>query len=153
MITTPPGGIPEDRPSAVLMNGGNDHQAYFVNFRYTAQGPALVVDANVPATAAAGNGSFHLYGLTNEVVAGTDSQIALTAVRYQAASGMIGLTWRSTPGRFYTIAGSLDLDHWVPLFNAAASAADETAFDFALAPFFPEGRPDTYFLRVEERAP
>jgi hypothetical protein len=71
----------EDRPSQVL-GGGSDHDAYYVNYRYTAQGSDLLIDAAV--VGAAPSGSFHMYALTNEVVP-EPSSLALIG------SGMLGM--------------------------------------------------------------
>ncbi|MES2705995.1 MAG: PEP-CTERM sorting domain-containing protein [Verrucomicrobiota bacterium] len=59
--------ILEDRPGTVL-GTGNVHQAYYINYRFTAQTTSLDIIAAVPAGAAADSGSFHIYGLTNQVV-------------------------------------------------------------------------------------
>ncbi|GHC48740.1 hypothetical protein GCM10007100_13340 [Roseibacillus persicicus] len=59
-----------DRPSKVL-GFGNDDEAYFISYSYTAEGSDLVVEAPMPLGANAGTGGFdtlHLYGLTNELV-------------------------------------------------------------------------------------
>ncbi len=58
----------EDRPGTVL-GTGNDHHAYYVNYNYTAQASELTITAAVPDNGAADSGSFHLYGLTNQVAA------------------------------------------------------------------------------------
>ena len=58
---------PEDRPGTVL-GTGNQHQAYYVNYRYTAQGTNLLINTAVPAGAVLDSGSFHLYALSNQVV-------------------------------------------------------------------------------------
>ena len=42
----------------------NNHSAYYINYRYTAQGPTMTLDA---AVATGGGGSFHMYALTNQV--------------------------------------------------------------------------------------
>jgi len=60
------GGL-EDRPGTVL-GTGNQHEAYYVNYRFTAQGTDLLINAAVPGSAPAGSGSFHLYALSNQVV-------------------------------------------------------------------------------------
>lgn len=60
-------GGPEDRPGQIL-GTNNDHQAYYVNYRFQAQGETLVINAAVPGDAPANSGSFHLYALTNQVV-------------------------------------------------------------------------------------
>ena len=78
----------EDRPGDVL-GTGNQHHAYFVNYRYTAQGNSLLINAAVPATAPVDSGSFHMYGLTNQVVPepGTAASLAL-------ALGLVGMIRR-----------------------------------------------------------
>jgi hypothetical protein len=77
---------PEDRPGDIL-GTGNQQQAYFVNYRYTAQNDSLVITAAVPDTAPANSGSFHLYALTNQVV-------PEPGVATFLAAGLIGLLWR-----------------------------------------------------------
>jgi hypothetical protein len=61
------GIAPEDRPSLVL-GGGNDHQAYYVNYQYTALATQLDISAQVAAAGGAGSGSFHMYALSNQVI-------------------------------------------------------------------------------------
>lgn len=58
---------PEDRPQLVLGSGTVD-QAYFVNYRFTAQAAELAINAAVPAGADPASGSFHMYALSNQVV-------------------------------------------------------------------------------------
>ena len=57
----------EDRPGTEL-GTGNEHQAFFLNYQFAAQGSDLVINAAVPATAVENSGSFHLYALTTQVV-------------------------------------------------------------------------------------
>jgi hypothetical protein len=87
-IASPAGGAPEDRPSLVLGAGSNDHFAYYVSYNYlpSASGE-LIIDANVPGTAPANSGSFHMYGLTNAVIP-EPSSIALIGL------GFLGLLRR-----------------------------------------------------------
>jgi len=54
----------EDRPQNPPINLAL-HNAYYINYRFTAQGTSLVIDAEV---AAGGNGSFHMYGMSNQVI-------------------------------------------------------------------------------------
>lgn len=68
--------ILEDRPGDVLGTGNVD-QAYYINYRFTSQGTSLDINATVPATAAANSGSFHVYGLTNQVVPEPASTLSL----------------------------------------------------------------------------
>jgi hypothetical protein len=78
---------PEDRPGDVL-GTGNQQQAYFVNYRYTAQGTTLDINTAVPAGAAVDSGSFHLYGLTNQVVPEPGTTLCL------ALAGLAGIVRR-----------------------------------------------------------
>ena len=55
--------ISEDQP--IAHGYANNHNAYYINYRFTAQGSTLVLDTTV---AAGGGGSFHMYGLTNQFV-------------------------------------------------------------------------------------
>lgn len=80
----PAAASPEDRPGTVL-GTGNQHQAYYVNYRYTALTPNLVISAVVPATAPAGSGSFHMFAVTNQVI-----PEPCTAVSLALALGLLG---------------------------------------------------------------
>ena len=75
---------PEDRPGDVL-GTGNQHQAYYVNYRYTALATNLAINTAVPAGAAVDSGSFHMYALTNQVV-----PEPTTAASLALALGVIG---------------------------------------------------------------
>jgi fibronectin-binding autotransporter adhesin len=57
----------QDRPGNVLGTGNQD-QAYYINYRFTAQGTDLVINMAVPPTAPFNSGSYHMYALTNQVV-------------------------------------------------------------------------------------
>lgn len=68
--------ILEDRPGTMLETG-NDDQAYYINYRFTAQATSLEISAGVPADAAFDSGSFHFYGLTNQAVPEPASSLGL----------------------------------------------------------------------------
>ncbi len=150
-VASPEGGAPEDLPGDVLMNGGNNHQAYYVNFRYTAQGTELVIDTNVPAGAAANNGSFHMYGLSNQLAAaGAPTDFAITAVS-RAGDGSVTLTWNSEDGAQYGVDFSTALTPegepggWQELTDSVASQGASTTFVDTVAG--PAGAP-TLLYRV-----
>ncbi len=77
-VVSPLGGLLQDRVPTFLAGGGQ-HQACFLNFRYTAQSPSLTIRAAIPSGAPAASGSFHFYGLSNEVVPDTYSLWATAA--------------------------------------------------------------------------
>lgn len=62
-----PFSLMEDNPGTVL-GTGNINQAYYLNYRFTAQTTSLVLTATVPTGAPANSGSFHIYGITNQAV-------------------------------------------------------------------------------------
>lgn len=72
------GVVPEDRPSLAL-GSGDDQQAYFVNYRFTAQTSQLDVVAQVAAIGGANSGSAHLYALSNQEVIPEPSTSLLVA--------------------------------------------------------------------------
>jgi hypothetical protein len=57
---------PEDRPGTVL-GTGDELSAYYLSYTYTAQAEQLVLNAAVGSDEA-NSGSFHMYGLSNQVV-------------------------------------------------------------------------------------
>jgi hypothetical protein len=67
---------PEDRPGTVL-GTNNQHQAFYVNYRYTALATTLVIDATVAAAGGVDSGSFHLYALSNQVIPEPSTAAAL----------------------------------------------------------------------------
>lgn len=69
--------ILEDRPGSVL-GTGNVNQAYYINYRFTAQGTSLDINAVVPPGSSNDSGSFHIYGLSNQVVPEPASAMVLS---------------------------------------------------------------------------
>ncbi|MEN8772993.1 MAG: PEP-CTERM sorting domain-containing protein [Akkermansiaceae bacterium] len=72
------GIVPEDRPSLAL-GGGNDQQAYYLNYQFTAQATQLDIEAAV-APGIANSGSAHMYALSNHVAVPEPSAIALAGL-------------------------------------------------------------------------
>ncbi|MGI9243557.1 MAG: PEP-CTERM sorting domain-containing protein [Verrucomicrobiales bacterium] len=70
------GTVPQDRPSLVL-GGGNDMQAYFVSYAFTAQATQLDIAAQVAAIGGGNSGSMHMYALSNQVVIPEPSSLGL----------------------------------------------------------------------------
>lgn len=78
---------PQDRPGTVL-GTGNQHQAFYVNYRFTAQGTDLVINTTVSASGGVGSGSYHMYALTNQVIPEPATALCL------ALAGFVGITRR-----------------------------------------------------------
>ncbi|MEZ5324114.1 MAG: hypothetical protein R3F19_03520 [Verrucomicrobiales bacterium] len=94
-------GLPEDRTGTVL-GTDNEQDVLYVSYIYTAQSDSLTVNAQVPASAPANSGSFHLYALTNQTsVARTP--FSITDISREAATGSVSLTFSSTIGKVYAI--------------------------------------------------
>lgn len=81
------GTVPEDRPSLAL-GGGNDQQAYYVNYQFTAQAEQLDITAAVSASGGANSGSAHMYALSNQLVVPEPSSIILLSF------GLLGILRR-----------------------------------------------------------
>lgn len=81
------GTAPEDRPSLVL-GAGNDQQAYYVNYNFTAQATQLDISAQVAAAGGANSGSLHMYALSNQLVIPEPSSLGLLGI------GLFGLLRR-----------------------------------------------------------
>ena len=67
--------VAEDRPGTVL-GTGDELSAYYLSYVYTAQQDSLMINAAVGSDEA-NSGSFHLYGLSNQVVPEPSSVVLL----------------------------------------------------------------------------
>lgn len=79
-------GLLQDRPGTVL-GSGNQHEAYYLSYVFTAQGTQLTINAAVPAGAPFNSGSYHMYALTNQVVPEPAAAALLAAVAALAGAG------------------------------------------------------------------
>jgi len=102
-------GLYEDRAD-VMLESGNIHDAYYLSFDYVAQGTTLVVDAEIPASNRFVNdsGSFHLYGLTNEVVAPPSTDLKIVSVT-RNGTGQVIINFTGAPDTEYDVTKSPDL--------------------------------------------
>ena len=148
-IVQPFGALPEDRPG-VITRTGNDHDAYFLNFNYTAQGTELVIDANLHPCNPAVSGSNHLYALTNEVSTNPlASGITITDSTF-AASGVYVIAFQARPDRTYRVTRSANLSD--PFEEFSPSLAVTTDFNGAGQAIIPANQVSgtSYFYRIEE---
>jgi len=142
----PYGALPEDRPGA-LTGTGNHHEAYYLNFNYTAQTTELTIEANIAECNPAANGSFHLYGLTNEVSTGSADLVITNTLITPAGQFAIGFQGR--PSTTYQITKSPDLvTPFVALDTPLSVTTDVTGAGQAVLPV-QETSEQKYFFRVE----
>jgi hypothetical protein len=131
---TPDGGAPEDRPGDVI-GTGNQQDAYYLSYTYTAETTELSIRCEVPSTAPGNSGSFHLYALTNQV-ASAPAELAITEVTYdpQGDPPSVTLTFVSKPGANYSVDFSTGLteagqpDGWSEINDSVESQGTETVF-------------------------
>ena len=142
----PYGALPVDRPGA-LTGTGNHHEAYYLNFNYTAQTTELTIEANIAECNPAANGSFHLYGLTNEVSTGSADLVITNTLITPAGQFAIGFQGR--PSTTYQITKSPDLvTPFVALDTPLSVTTDVTGAGQAVLPV-QETSEKKYFFRVE----
>lgn len=104
--------VPTDRP-LFMPPLALPHEAWYIAYKYVAEGDSLVLRALVPTGAVTNSGSYHLYGLSNQetdAVTPPAADIRVTTVSYQATpSPSFTLTFTSTAGRNYTLETSSSL--------------------------------------------
>lgn len=106
-VEMPFGALMADRPGTVL-NTGNVHTGYYLSFTYTSEGSDLVVTAKVPDSAVGASGSFHMYGLTNEVVPPPAGGLAITGVSRDGLGNLV-IDFTGLPETTYNVTKSPDL--------------------------------------------
>jgi hypothetical protein len=119
----------EDRPGIVLGNGNNE-SAYYISYTYVAQSTTLTMEATIP-NVSSGNGSFHLYGLTNRVTSPPPPLEFNSVVRSPNVLPATGfrttLDIKTRPGRTYGVYFSTDLVTWLELTDSLSAAATGTS--------------------------
>ena len=106
-IDHPFGAFLADRPGIVL-NNGNDDSAYYISYTYVAEATELVVEAPIHTSAAAASGSFHMYGMTNEVVGPPSTELKITSVT-RTPGGDIVINFTGAAATQYDVTKSADL--------------------------------------------
>ncbi len=106
-VAMPFGALATDRPGIVLEND-NNNSAYYVSYDYVAAAPELILKAAVPISAPAASGSFHLYGLTNELTSTPSPEFRITGFT-RAPSGEITLDFIGAPSSAFVVTKSPDL--------------------------------------------
>jgi hypothetical protein len=144
----PFGALVTDRPGIVLNNGNND-SAYYLSYTYTAEGTSLTILATTPTNAANASGSFHFYGLTNEVVPEPAGTLVVTGVN-RDASGNIIIDFTGTPDTTYAVTKSPDLSTpFGPLTEPMTATTNAGGIGQATVPSTEASEPSEFY-RIEE---
>jgi hypothetical protein len=99
-VMVPFGALAEDRPG-IILETGNDLDAYYSNYQYTAQATELQIEAGIHPGALGASGSFHLNGLTNEVATFSgDPVITNTLI---LGSGDFAMGFHASPSTNYQL--------------------------------------------------
>ncbi|MCW1887298.1 thrombospondin type 3 repeat-containing protein [Luteolibacter flavescens] len=145
-VVTPYQGLGADRPD-VMLSGGSVHQAYYLSYRYRAQGTSLTVDAVVPPGSIPGSGGYQLYALTNEVVDMT--VLAITGVR-KDAEGNVVIDFTGSSSTTYRVTRSPDLaTPFGPLALPLTATTNSAGVGQAIVPAS-EASEDKEFYRIED---
>jgi hypothetical protein len=106
-VEQPFGALLADRPGIVL-NNGNDDSAYYVSYTYVAEATDLIVEAPIHTSAIVASGSFHMYGLTNEVVGPPSTELKITSVT-RTPTGDIVINFTGAADTEFDVTKSPDL--------------------------------------------
>jgi hypothetical protein len=143
-------GLYEDRAD-IMLETGNLHDAYYLSFDYVAQGPTLVIDAEIPANNLFINdsGSFHLYGLTNELTSEPSPVLAITGAS-RSPLGDIIINFTGEPNTIYNVTKSPDLTTpFGPLTTPLTATTNGSGLGQATIPAS-EASEAREFYRIEE---
>ena len=147
----PFGALLADRPH-VIFDNSNPDAAYYVSFTYTAQSTEMEIRAAIPLSESAdneGTGGLHLYGLTNEDLAGgTPASLKVTAVS-RNGSGQIVVSFTGAASTSYQVTKSSNLaGAFVPLTIPLTATTDAGGIGQAIIPAS-EASEAKEFYRIE----
>ena len=146
-VEMPFGALLEDRPGTVL-NNGNQDSAYYLSYTYVAETTDLVIKTSVHPSVPLIGGSFHLYGLTNEVAA-PGSSLATTGVSRDALRNFI-IDFLGEPSTTYKVTKSPDLIvPFGPLTTPLTATTSPSGFGRAIVPAS-EASEAKEFYRIEK---
>jgi hypothetical protein len=147
-IDIPFGSLVTDRPGVVL-NNGNDHSAYYVCYTYVAEATDLMIKATVPIGSLPASGSFHLYGLTNEVIPEVSTDLLVTGTSRDASNNFI-INYKGAASTTYNVTKSPDLlTPFGPLTIPLTTTTDAAGVGQAIIPAT-ETTEAREFYRIEE---
>lgn len=144
----PFGSLVTDRPGVVL-NNGNDHSAYYVCYTYVAEATDLMIKASVPLGSLPASGSFHLYGLTNEIIPEVSTDLIVTGINRDASNNFI-INYKGAASTTYNVTKSPDLSTpFGPLTIPLTTTTDAAGVGQAIIPST-ETTEAKEFYRIEE---
>ena len=129
---------PEEWPAALP----NRDSAWYLSYRYTADASgtlAIRFEVQPSGVVQGVPGSFHLYGLTNQV-ASSPTPLEITDIRYDAGTSSLSIVFNSQPGANYAVDYSTTLEEgdWQELDDGIiAEGIETTVVDNFLIPNLP----------------
>jgi hypothetical protein len=126
--------ILEDRPGTMLGNG-NDNSAYYISYTYVAQSDTMTVETTV-SNVSSGDGSFHMYGLTNRE-ASLPPPLDFASVVRAPDGASVTLNITSRPGRVYAVDFSTNHVSWIELTDSVPSTGLVTTYIDTIASNLP----------------
>ncbi len=105
---TPFKGFYEDQPG-IMLGAGTVNDAYYLSYDYVADSTTMAIETMVPASNrfTTDSGSFHLYGLTNEVAGAAPTSLVVTGVT--RSSGNIVIDFKGAANTQYKVTKSPNL--------------------------------------------
>lgn len=147
-VEQPFGAILTDRPGIVL-NNGNNQSAFYISYTYVAEATDLIIDAGIHTSAIAASGSYHMYGLSNEVVGPPSTDLKITSVT-RTPTGDIVINFTGAADTQYDVTKSPDLSTaFGPLTTPLTATTNSSGIGQATIPAS-EASETKEFYRIEE---
>ena len=147
-VEQPFGALLADRPGIVL-NNGNDDSAYYISYTYVAEATDLIIEAGIHTSAINASGSFHMYGLTNEIVGTPSTELKITSVS-RTSTGDIVINFTGVADTEYDVTRSPDLSTaFSPLTTPLTATTNSSGIGQVLIPAS-EASEAKEFYRLEE---
>lgn len=148
-MVQPFGALPLDRPG-IVTGSGNNHDAYYLTYTYTAQTTELIIDANVPLCGPNPSGSLHMYALSNEISTGVPLGQILITNRLFLPDGRFAIGFQAKPLTTYNVTKSSNLvGDFAPLDVPLSVTTDVNGEGQVIIPS-PEFSDLKEFYRIEE---
>jgi hypothetical protein len=141
----------EDHPEELPTVLPNRDSAWYLSYTYTADASGtLAIGFEVqPSGVVQGNpGSFHLYGLTNQV-ASAPAPLEITDISYNAATSSLSIVFNSQPGANYALdySTTLQAGDWQEIDDGIVAEGSQTT---VVDSFLISNLPERALLRVRK---